>query len=101
MELNAQPLKQRVRLATDTLRITNRVEFTIYAISILSGFYHVICRDNQRQVIFRTDADRKYTFSCWRWRLHRDPSVISRLYSTYAAAWVEKKEAALLHQLTQ
>jgi len=23
-------------------------------------FYHVICRGNQRQVIFRSDADRKY-----------------------------------------
>jgi hypothetical protein len=33
--------------------------------------------------------------------LHRDPSVISRLYSDYAAARDEKKEAALLHQLRQ
>jgi REP element-mobilizing transposase RayT len=24
------------------------------------AFYHVICRGNQRQVIFRSDADRKY-----------------------------------------
>ena len=30
-----------------------RVEFA-------GGFYHVICRGNQRQVIFRSDADRKY-----------------------------------------
>jgi putative transposase len=30
-----------------------RVEFA-------GAFYHVICRGNQRQVIFRTDADRKY-----------------------------------------
>ena len=34
-------------------------------------------------------------------RLHRDPTVISRLYSAYAAARDEKKEAALLHQLRQ
>jgi hypothetical protein len=26
----------------------------------LPGFYHVICRGNQREVIFRSDADRKY-----------------------------------------
>jgi chromosomal replication initiation ATPase DnaA len=32
-------------------------------------------------------------------RLHRDPSVISRLYSTYAAARDNKKEAVLLQQL--
>jgi putative transposase len=32
-------------------------------------------------------------------RLHRDPSVISRLYSTYAAARDSKKEAVLLQQL--
>ena len=32
-------------------------------------------------------------------RLHRDPSVISRLYSAYAAARDEKKEAVLLRQL--
>jgi len=24
------------------------------------AFYHVICRGNQRQVIFRSNADRKY-----------------------------------------
>jgi REP element-mobilizing transposase RayT len=30
-----------------------RVEF-------VGAFYHVICRGNQRQVIFRSDADRKY-----------------------------------------
>jgi hypothetical protein len=24
------------------------------------AFYHVICRGNQRQVIFRSDADRKF-----------------------------------------
>ena len=30
-----------------------RVEFT-------GAFYHVICRGNQRQVIFRSDADRNY-----------------------------------------
>lgn len=24
------------------------------------AFYHVICRGNQRQVIFRSDGDRKY-----------------------------------------
>ena len=30
-----------------------RVEYT-------GAFYHVICRGNQRQVIFRNDADRKY-----------------------------------------
>jgi putative transposase len=24
------------------------------------AFYHVICRGNQRQVIFRSDADREY-----------------------------------------
>jgi hypothetical protein len=29
-------------------------------------------------------------------RLHRDPSVISRLYSAYAAARDEKKDADLL-----
>ena len=33
--------------------------------------------------------------------LHRDPTVISRLYSAYAAARDEKKETALLHQLRQ
>lgn len=32
-------------------------------------------------------------------RLHRDPSVISRLYSAYGAARDEKKEAVLLRQL--
>jgi hypothetical protein len=32
-------------------------------------------------------------------RLHRDPSVISRLYSAYAAARNKKTEAALLRQL--
>jgi putative transposase len=32
-------------------------------------------------------------------QLHRDPSVISRLYSSYAAARNEKKEAVLLRQL--
>jgi hypothetical protein len=31
--------------------------------------------------------------------LHRDPSVISRLYSAYAAARDEKKDADLLRQL--
>ena len=30
-----------------------RVEYT-------GAFYHVICRGNQRQVIFCSDADRKY-----------------------------------------
>ena len=30
-----------------------RVEFA-------GAFYHVICRGNQRQVIFRSDADRRY-----------------------------------------
>ena len=32
-------------------------------------------------------------------RLHRDPSVISRLYSGYAAARDEKTENALLRQI--
>jgi REP element-mobilizing transposase RayT len=32
-------------------------------------------------------------------RLHRDPSIISRLYSAYGAARDEKKEAVLLRQL--
>jgi chromosomal replication initiation ATPase DnaA len=32
-------------------------------------------------------------------RLHRDPSVISRLYSMYAADRDEKREAVLLRQL--
>jgi hypothetical protein len=32
-------------------------------------------------------------------RLRRDPSVISRLYSAYAALRDEKKEAVLLRQL--
>jgi chromosomal replication initiation ATPase DnaA len=32
-------------------------------------------------------------------RLHRDPSIISRLYSAYAAARDEKGEAVLLQQL--
>jgi hypothetical protein len=32
-------------------------------------------------------------------RLHRDPSIISRLYSAYAAARDEKREAVLLQQL--
>jgi putative transposase len=30
-----------------------RVEFA-------GAFYHVICRGNQRQIIFRSDADRRY-----------------------------------------
>jgi len=29
-------------------------------VGICGGVYHVICRGNQRQVIFRSDADRKY-----------------------------------------
>jgi hypothetical protein len=32
-------------------------------------------------------------------RLHRDPSIISRRYSAYAAARDEKKDAVLLQQL--
>src|SRR6267142_3533919 len=34
-----------------------RVEFA-------GAFYHVICRGNQRQVIFRADVDRKYYLDC-------------------------------------
>jgi chromosomal replication initiation ATPase DnaA len=34
-------------------------------------------------------------------RLHRDPSIISRLYSAYAAARDQKKEAVLAKQLRQ
>jgi REP element-mobilizing transposase RayT len=29
-------------------------------IEFAGAFYHVICRGNERQVIFRSDADRKY-----------------------------------------
>jgi len=29
-------------------------------VEYVGAFYHVICRGNQRQVIFSRDADRKY-----------------------------------------
>ena len=29
-------------------------------VEYVGAFYQVICRDNQRQVIFRSDADREY-----------------------------------------
>jgi hypothetical protein len=32
-------------------------------------------------------------------RLHRDPSIISRLYSAYAASRNEEMESALIQQL--
>jgi hypothetical protein len=45
-----------------------RVEFT-------GAFYHVICRGNQRQVIFPGDADREYYLELleqylYSWRRH-------------------------------
>ena len=43
----------RIVAYQSTMARKPRVEFA-------GAFYHVICRGNQRQVIFRGDADREY-----------------------------------------
>jgi hypothetical protein len=54
------------------------------------AFYHVICRSNRRQVMFGSESVKEIGE-----RLHRDPSIISRLYCAYIADRDRNRETLL------